>query len=475
MRRAAIVALAFGLSACLACTRGFGPPPAWELPPPPAPEAPVVQPGALHRAELANGLLVLVLEDRRLPRVSISLSFPRGEGMLDREQAGLASFTAELMKRGAGDRDALELAEYVDQIGASLQAGAGWDSLEVGVAGLSRDLDRLLEILSDVVLRPRFDVAEAEKARGQRLAALERAKADPGTLMSWYMARTLYAGHRFEDPASGTPESVASLDAASARAFHARTLVPRGAVLSVAGDVSAQDFLARAEAAFGSWSGGDPPALGQPPSRPAPPERRVVIVNRPDQVQARIAIAHDGIERTAPDRLPTFLMNSVMGGSGFSSRMMQSLRAEAGLTYGVYSHFALRRHSGPFVASTSTRVEEADRAITLMLAELERARSQPPSEAELAAARSLMVGRFSLGLESSSAVLSSLVDLEIYDLPRDSLDTYRTRVRAVTREECAQAALDHLHPDRAAIVLVGPAETLRPKLERFGPVEVIEP
>ena len=204
-------------------------------------------------------------------------------------------------------------------------------------------------------------------------------------------------------------------------------------------------------------------------------KHRIVIVDRPDLAQTQITLAHEGISRTAEDRIATALMNSVIGGSGFSSRLMEDLRAEKGLTYGIYSGYALRRQPGPFIVSTSTRVEAVRRALDSMLTVLEQGRTDPPDADELEWAKPLAVGRFSLGLETSAAVMEGLVDLEAYDLPQDSLDTYRARVKATTPEEVRAAALAHLHPDRAAIVLVGPAETLLPAVQSLGHVEIVEP
>jgi len=449
--------------------------PVWEQPPPPVIDAPVVQPGALHRAELENGLRILVLEDHRLPRVSFTLTLRHGEASLPAEQAGLASLTAELLKRGAGARDALALASATDELGASLGAGAGWDSIGVGVAGLSRDEDTLLAILADVVLRPRFDPREAQRARSERLAALERAKDDPATLMNWHAARALYSGHRYGVPSEGTPESVARFDARVARDLHRRFFVPNDAVFAVVGDVETQDVLARVRRAFGAWGRGPVVGDGEPPPPQVPPARRVIVVDQPDLVQARVLITHEGIARSDPDRVAAGLLNSVVGGSGFSSRLMARVRSDAGLTYSVGSGFSLRRAPGPFVTSTFTRVPEVRRVIDLLLGELERARSEPPSEAELVSARALAVGEFALGLETSGAVMSSLVDLDVYGLPEDSLDSYRGRVRATTADQTAALAQRLFHPERTLIVLVGPAAELTPQLEGLGPVEVIKP
>ena len=459
------------LAGAVACAK----PPVWERPPPLVVDAPVVQPGALQRAELENGLRILVLEDHRLPRVAFSLTLRSGEASLPAAQAGLLSLTAELLKRGAGARDALALASATDDLGASLGAGAGGDSLGVAVAGLSRDEGTLLEILADVVLRPRLDPREAQRARAERLAALEGAKDDPGTLLAWNAAAGLYPGHRFGAPVEGTPESVARFDARTARELHRRFFVPNDAILAVVGDVDTQEVLARIRAAFGGWPRGPSPGGGEPPPPQAPPARRVVIVDRPDLVQARVAIAHEGIARRDPDRIAVALLNSVLGGSGFSSRLMASVRSEAGLTYSVGSGFSLRRDPGPFVISTFTRVPEVRRVIDLLLGELARAVSEPPSESELASARTLAVGEFALGLETSGEVMASLVDLDVFSLPEDSLDTYRARVRATTTQETAAQAALRLHPERALIVLVGPAKVLEPQLGGLGPVTVVEP
>ncbi len=458
-----------GLS--LACAN-----PLWEQPPPQVREAPIVRPGSLTRSTLSNGLQVLVLEDRRLPLVSIGVAVRRGAGAELPDGAGLASFTAEMMNRGAGDRDARALAEFVDAMGADLDVSSGWDSTAVTLSGLSRDLDPLFEVLSDVVRRPRFETAEAERARGEQLAALEQAKDDPGTLVAWHMARALYPDHRYGLPSPGSPESVKKLTATSARDFHGRIFVPNDAILFATGDVSAETVMAQARRRFEDWKRAADPDAGPPPPNPAPAGgRRVVVVDRPDLGQAQIAIAHEGIARSFPDRIAAALMNSVVGGGGFSSRLMDVLRAEAGLTYGVWSGFSMRRQPGPFQVSTFTRVAETRRAVDMVLAELSRARQSPPSEEELTRARTLAVGSFSLSLETSDAVMGGLIDLEIYDLPDDSLDTYRARVRATTQAMTAEMARDLLHPERAAIVVVGPADQLVPLLEGLGPIEVVQP
>jgi zinc protease len=473
--RFARAALALAVSFALGCAL-WAPKPAWELPAPPPSERPIARDGAIVRETLPNGLSVIVHEDRRLPRVSIGLTLPRGASGEPLEQAGAVSFMAELLQRGAGARDAIAFAEATDALGASFAAGADWDTVEVGIAGLSRDFEVLLDLLADAALRPRFDPREVERARDARLASLERAKDDPATLAGWEASRAVYGPHRFALPVVGTPETAARLDERAAREQHARLFVAEGAIASVTGDVDAQAALAALRARFGAWPRGELVDPGPPPPAQAPAQRKIVIVDRPDLGQTRIVVGHEGIARTDDDRIAVSLLNIVLGGSGFSSRLMEALRGnEEGLTYGAGSGYSLRRAPGPFFASTFTRVDKTRMALDILLAELERARNEPPGEDELSWARTFAAGSFSMGLETSDAVTDSLVDLDVYGLPEDSLDTYRTRVRAITPEEVAAVAREHLHPDRAAIVLVGPVQAIAPQLGGLGPYEVIRP
>lgn len=473
LRRGARVlagALALVWSGC-----GSGEPPAWEQELVAPPEGAVVPEDELFRGELENGLHIIVLEDPRVPWVTLGVVVRSGAARATPDDVGLADFTAELMNRGAGERDALELANAVDALGASLVVASDWDSMTVQVSGLSGDLEALAEILGDVVLRPRFDEDEARRARSETLAGLAKAKDNPETLLRWNLYRALFSDHAYGYPKEGNPATVEKFDASRARALYRETWVPRDAIFYASGDADAKTLEALARSLFGAWTGGAPPGPAPKPATPAPTSRRIVIVDRPDLAQAQIAVAHEGVARAEPTRVAVELMNSTLGGGGFSSRIMKVVREDAGLAYFAYSAFAMRRDGGIFVASTATRIPEVGRSVELLLAELDGMRTNPPTAEELAHAKSRAVGRFVLSLETSSALVSELVSLDVQGLPKDSLDTYRSRIRAVTLEDVAQAARDRLHPERAAIVVVGPAEALRAQLEPLGPVEVVEP
>jgi zinc protease len=446
---------------------------AWELPPAVAVERPIIDPARLHRATLANGLQVAVLEDRRLPRVSAGFLALRGAAIEAPEELGVAAFTAALMQRGAGERDALELAAAFEDLGAQLDVASDWDTLRVNVSGLSRDSDALFAALADVVRRPRFAAADAKRAVAEQRAGLAQAKDDPAALASQHFMRALYGAHRMGSPAAGVDATVARFGPAAARAFHARVVTPAGAILWAAGDVDAAAFLARAEREFGDMRGA---AVAPPPDAPPVPEkRRVLIVDRADLGQAQIAIGHEGIARADERRLEAQLLNTAFGGGGFSSRLMARIRATEGLTYGISSQFVQYRVPGPFVLSTFTRVPKVGDLLASAFDELERARREPPAGEELEHARSLRTGSFPLALETTDAVMRALLDLDVYGLPRDALDTYRSRMRAIGAEQIAATARALVHPERATIVVVGPAAELRETLAKYGEVEVVAP
>jgi len=480
-RQAEIFALSLSTLLVVACARlpeslGGSPGPAWERAPALPAEGPIVQGDVLYRAELANGLRLLLLRDDRLPRVSLGLELARGAGSVVPSEAGLASITSEVMQRGAGDRDVLELARVVEDAGASLAVSAGWDTTGISLSGLSEDRDLLLEILADVALRPKFDEAEFGKAVAEHQAGLLAAADDPATLIRWYALRALYEGHRYGLPRSGTAETVARLSVDDARMYWEKRFVPRNTIFWAVGDIDAASLAAEAERLFGGLpDSGVPPATPPTPAR-VPSERRIVVVDKPELGQARIILGHEGIARTEPRRIPVDLMNDALGGSGFSSRLMKRVRSDEGLTYGVGSGFSLRSAAGPFSVSTFTRKEKAREVVDLLIEELEAIRSTRPVEPEeLAKFISYNVGRFGLSLETSQSVLGSLVDLEVHGLPEDSLDTYRSRLRAVTLEDVRAASRDFLHPDRAALIVLGPAQDLVPQLEDLGSVEIVQP
>ncbi len=474
-RLARVAALGLALAGCAGAPAPTPPrePFAWELPPPEISDKAIIDASRIHRATLENGLQILVLEDRRLPEVRVGLTALRGAGIESQAEAGVATFTASLMERGAGERDALALSAAVEALGADFGVNAGWDTLDVELSGLSRDFDTLFGLLADVVRRPRLAPAEAKRVAAEQRAAIANALDDPAMLADLHFTRALYDGHRFALPLFGEEASVARLTERAARDFHARVFTPSGAILWASGDIDPDTFVARARAAFADWQG--PARAPLPPVPAASAGRRVILVDRPDLGQAQVVIGHAGIARNDERRLAVQLLNTAFGAGTFSSRLMARIRAKEGLTYSIYAQFDQRAVPGPFAVRSFTRVPEVPKLLTSTFEELDRVRSEPPAGAELEKARELRIGSYPLALETSDAVIDALIDLDVYGLPRDTLDTYRARMRALSSDELAQAARDLIHPEAATIVVVGPAAALRDGLASFGPVEIVAP
>ncbi len=453
-----------------------GPVPAWEAAPAPIAEGPVVPQERVHRFQFENGIELFLLEDHSLPRLEVGWLARRGVGSETRAEAGTTVLLTEVMERGAGDRDALALAQAVERLGATLTVAADWDSASVELSGLSEDRDALFEILRDVVRAPRIEAAEVKRARQQQLAGLESVRDNPRALVSRELARVLYPEHRYGLQLSGSPDTVSPLRQRALRAWHPRLFDPSHSIVYAVGDLGVEEFRTRAESLFGDMRPAPSP-LPPTPATPAatPAERTVVLINRPDLAQAQIALGHEGMARTDPERVQVSLLNSVLGAGGFASRLMSRIRAEEGLAYGIYSGFSTRSQPGPFSIRTSTNATQAGKVLEGVFEEVEAIRTtRPPTEEELASAKRMRAGRFALGLETSSAIASSLLNLDVHRLPQDSLDTYRTRVAQVdTAAASAQSA--RLHPERMAIVIAGPAEVIEPQLAPYGTPQIVEP
>ncbi len=484
VRRSALVVAALWVVGCAGLRGGdastaapaAAAPPAWEAAPPAIAVGPVVPSERVHRVHLESGLELFLLEDHSLPRLEIGWLARRGIGSESRAEAGITALLAEVMERGAGKRGALALAQAVERLGADLSVGASWDSVTVELTGLSEDREALFSILRDVVRAPRLEAKEVKRAREQQLAALDSDKDDPRALVSRQLAEVLYPAHRYGIDPSGSPETVTPLRRRHLQQWHARLFDPAHSIAYAVGDIDLETFQKSAEQLFG-----DVPVAASPlPETPPPPavtpaERQIVVIDRPDLVQAQIALGQEGMARTDPDRVAVSMMNSVLGGGGFLSRLMSRVRAKEGLTYGIYSGFSTRSQPGPFTIRTFTKAEQTAEILTSVLEEVAAIRgARPPDAEELDGAKRLSAGRFALGLETSSAIASSLLDLEVHELPPDSLDTFRSRVREVDLAQVsAQAA--RLHPDRMAIVVAGPAELVAPQLEAFGTPVIVQP
>ena len=430
-----------------------------------------------ERSELANGLGLITVNLPGRALVTASLVLPAGAVDEPDELGGVTSLMARALTEGTARRDAIELTEASERLGASLHAEAGWDGLSISVEVPAERLSPALELAAEVATQPSFPAADVERMRDERLNDLLQAKADPRRRADDAFVETVYAkGSTYGRPSAGTEETVPRLDADACRAIHAKRFDPARMTLIIGGDLDAVDGDVRSivEERFGAWARNPAAEPATAPRVKAARDERIVrFIHRPGSVQTEIRIGHLGVARKVPDFHAISVMSAILGGL-FNSRLNRKLREEKGYTYGAGAGYDMRRGAGPFAVRVAVNTEVTVPAIQDILAELEGMRAAPPTSAELHAARDYLVGVFPLRFETPPAIVGALAGLLIHDLPLDELDRYRPAVEAVTDAHVEKAARDHIDPSKLAVVLVGDADAVLPALEgaQIGPIVV---
>ncbi|KAK0341693.1 hypothetical protein LTR94_025350, partial [Friedmanniomyces endolithicus] len=413
---------------------------------PEAERTPLPQPGAevqpstpaVADFRLENGLRVLVAPTDGLPLVSARLNLNAGTANDPAGKGGVATLTASLLTQGTKTRSAPEIATEIEQLGASVGAGAGVDFSNVYANAPSNAFPATLALMADLVKNPTFAAEELERQQAQTLDGLRVALSQPAAIAGMTVGRVVYGDAPYGSPGSGTEQSVPAITPADVAAFHAARYRPSEATLVFSGDIAPEAARALAQQAFGDWrpAGQAPAAQANPAGQPLSP--RVVVINQPGAGQAAVVAAVRGVSRTDADYFPLTLGNTLLGG-GFSSRLNQEIRIKRGLSYGASSSLGARADAGVFSASTQTKNESADEVAELILAEIAKLGSEPTTAAELAPRRATLIGGFGRSLETVDGLGSLVANLALYDLPMSDLADYAGRVRSVTPEQ-VQAA-----------------------------------
>jgi zinc protease len=443
----------------------------WRKETPKAAEAKTLQVSTPVSFQLPNGLTVLVNERRGLPIVSASLVVKTGSGANPADKPGLANFTAAMLDEGTATRNALQIADEVAQLGASLNTSSTMDASQVSAGSLRRNFDALLALMSDVVRNPSFPAEEVERQRKSRLANLIQQRENPGQVASTAMAAALFgASHPYGFPEIGTEASNTRLSRDDMQAFWSQNFVPNNAALIVSGQVTAADLRPIVEKAFGEWKQGTPaqPALGTPATTTA----KLVLVDKPGAPQTQLRVAGIGVPRATPDYEAIRVMNEALGGL-FSSRINLNLREQHGYTYGASSQFVFRRTAGPFLISSGVRTDVTAPSVTEIFKEVRRMRETPLTADELALAKDSLVRSLPAQFETSSSVTASTANIYIYDLGLDYYTKLPGRMSAVTADDVKAAAEKYVVPEKLLIVAVGDRAKIAPELQKLnlGPVE----
>jgi zinc protease len=364
----------------------------------------------------------------------------------------VANLTARLLTYGTQRRSAVQISDALDFIGASLSAGASDDLVSVSLTVLKKDLATGLELLADILTSSAFPQEEMDRQKQSIIAAIRARDENPGDIAQRRFAAALFPESPYGRPVEGTESSVKSLQQKNVKEFYERYYRPNRSIMAVVGDVSQQEIMGALNQALRSWRKGEPGGQLLIPS--AVGVSQVIRVNR-DLTQANIIMGHEGVARGNPDYYAIQVMNYILGGGGFSSRAMDSVRNQRGLAYSVYSAFDSEKSHGTFAFVMQTKNETAQEAIRIVRDEIRRMREQRVSERELNDAKDYLTDSFPLRLDTNRKVASFLAQVEFFQLGLDYPVRYAELIKKVTPEDIERVAKRYLQPDTLVTVIVG--------------------
>ncbi|NRD56858.1 insulinase family protein [Corallococcus sp. AB030] len=449
-------------------------PPEAPAPATPAPAVPLSTKGVTlpetTSVTLKNGVRLLLVEKHELPLVSFSAWLKGGAVTDPAGKEGLAALTAELLQKGAGSRNAQQFADAVDGVGGELDVVPAREALVLNGSFQSRDTALMVELLSDMLVRPRFDAQELEKARALRVSEIASAKdGDPRMLIGVYFNAFHFPSHPYGGSAVGSEASLPGISRSDVLGWAKANLGGDRLILSVVGDFDAKQLAAKLEAALGGWAPAAQSLAAVPATAPTK-GRHVLLVDKPDATQTYFAIGNTGIRRTDPDRVVAELGNTVLGGR-FTSLLNTELRVKTGLTYGARSALAPALQPGTVVLTSYTQTATTGRAIDLALDVLARYRQDGMDDAMLASAKAYVLGQFPPTLETGEQLAMKLSELAFYGLDAQDVNGFADAVSSATRGS-VHTVLQRVLPaqEDLTFVLIGKAEALRDVARKYGPV-----
>lgn len=408
------------------------------------------------RIVLENGMVVLLAERHTIPSVTINMLIKAGQLEEPADKTGLASLTASLLTEGTKKRTASQIAEEIEFVGGGIGASGGDDYATVNLTILKKDLDLGLDILSDILINPSFPENEIKRKIKETKAAIEKQKEEPSAVAGKEFAKLLFSDHPYGKPAEGTPESLDRITRDDIAKFHAASYAPNNAIMAVVGDVTEGEITSKLNKYLKGWNQREVPRKILP--QIMTPKNRIVKPIDKKITQANIILGHIGLEREHPDYYSAYVMNYILGGGGFTSRLMDNIRDTKGLAYDVHSYFSPLKYSGTFNVGLQTKSDSARIAIDEALKEMERIRKEPVSDKELEDAKAYLTGSFPLRLDTNTKIAGMLTALEFFNLGLDYPDRYPKTINGITKEDVMKAAQKYLNPDSYILVVVGDIE-----------------
>jgi len=404
------------------------------------------------RIVMKNGIKLLIVEQHSLPIVNIEVLVKAGSIYDPEAKAGLANLAANLLEEGTRKRGSAEIAEAIDFVGGSLSTSGGEDYSTVSVRILKKDLNLGLDLLADVLMNPVFLQAELDRKRGETIGTILAEQDEPRIVAEKAFNDLIFSLHPYHHPVKGLESTLPAITRADLIEFHERYYRPNNTLMAIVGDVTEQEISDLVSKYFGAWE----PKKNKPPAVPRAHklDHKTVRLIDKDLTQASIILGHLGIDRKNPDYYAVVVMNYILGGGGFSSRMMAHIRDDQGLAYSVSSHFDAELYPGSFTASLQTKNSTAMPAIQGLLEEIKKIREKLVTDQELEDTKAFLIGNFPLRLDTTGKLSHLLATVEFYGLGLDYLEKYPGLIRSVTKADVLRAARKYLDPERYALVVV---------------------
>jgi len=419
---------------------------------------------------LANGLVVVAIENHELPTLTMSMIIRSGSACDPTGKDGLANFTADMLRKGTRTRPATRISEEIDFVGGSLGASADRDAIRVDCDVLLKHLDIGLELFSDIIQRPVFDTTEIERLRKQTISAIIQSKDDPNSLLVKGFNKFLFDDHPYGHPVVGTENSVTGLTRNDIARFYDDYFHPNNAFLVVAGDINPAQIFERVGKAFSGWEKAE--ILKPKVSEPSPLKgRKVLLVNKPDATQTNIRFGHFGITRENPDYYPVMLMNYILG-VGFVSRLNEEVRVKGGMTYDIRTANEWNTMPGAFYCNTFTENESTMSAINASLRVIEEMRRTEVSQIEYTDAVNFYSGYYPMTLETPDQVAAEIIKIKLYRLPVSYIQDFTVNIGKVTRADILRVAQKYIDPENMVFCVVSNAAVVENGLKYLGEVTV---
>ena len=406
----------------------------------------------VQRIVLPNGLVILVSEEHSLPFVVFQMLLDAGSRLDPPGKEGLANLTARGLLLGTSRQSLSAANEALDFMGAFLNTSADHDYAAVGLQVLKKDLDAGLDFFIDALLNPVFPEQEIGKEVKKILGAIQSADEQPMALAEKTFRKTLFPQGSYGHAVEGTRESLSRITRQDVVRFFQASYCPNNAILSIVGDITLDEVKVKLIPALSKWAANQVETRALNVSYAKGPQ--TIRINR-QTTQANIVLGNIGVKRANPDYYSLSVMNYILGGGGFGSRLTEEIRVKRGLAYSVASFFDADKYQGSFQVAMQTKNQSARESIALVLREMERIRKELVSEEEIGRAKAYLVGSFPLRVDTQSELANFLTQVEYYGLGLNYPEKYPSLINSVTREDLLRAGKMYLHPEEIILVIVG--------------------